>query len=71
MELQPADLTELFLYFSSTFLYLLGPLFQAIDPSCSAPELSRKKQIFDLLENKKYYLIHSIEKDYYFTNIKN
>ena len=31
----------------------------------------RKKQIFDLLENKKYYLIHSIEKDYYFTNIKN
>ena len=31
----------------------------------------RKKQIFDLLENKNYYLIHSIEKDYYFTNIKN
>ena len=31
----------------------------------------RKKQIFDLLENKNYDLIHSIEKDYYFTNIKN
>ena len=31
----------------------------------------RKKQIFDLLENKNYYLIHSIDKDYYFTNIKN
>ena len=31
----------------------------------------RKKQIFDLLENKNYYLIHSIEKDYYFTNFKN
>ena len=31
----------------------------------------RKKQIFDLLKNKNYYLIHSIDKDYYFTNIKN
>ena len=31
----------------------------------------RKKQIFDLLKNKNYYLIHSIEKDYYFTNFKN
>ena len=31
----------------------------------------RKKQIFDLLKNKNYYLIHSIENDYYFTNFKN
>ena len=31
----------------------------------------RKKQIFDLLKNKNYYLIHSIKKDYYFTNYNN
>ena len=31
----------------------------------------RKKKIFDLLKNKNYHLIHSIENDYYFTNIKN
>ena len=31
----------------------------------------RKKQIFNLVKNKKYYLIHSIKKDYYFTNYKN
>ena len=31
----------------------------------------RKKKILDLLKNKNYHLIHSIENDYYFTNIKN
>ena len=31
----------------------------------------RKKQIFDLLKNKNYYLINSIKKDYYFTNYRN
>jgi len=31
----------------------------------------RKKQIFNLFKNKNYYLIHSIKKDYYFTNYKN
>ena len=45
--LQPSSLTELFLCFSSTFLYLPGPVTKALDLSFLAPKFSRTK-IIDL-----------------------
>ena len=41
-ELQPANLSELFVYFSSTFLNLPGPVIKALDPSRLAPKFSRR-----------------------------
>ena len=46
-ELRPSNLTELFLCFSSTFLYLPGPVTKALDLSFLAPKFSRTK-IIDL-----------------------
>ena len=39
-ELRPAILTDLFLYFSSTFISLPGPVMKALDPSRLAPKCS-------------------------------
>ena len=39
-ELRPAHLTELFLYFSPTFLYLPRPVMTVLNPSCLDPKLS-------------------------------
>ena len=48
-ELQPGNLTECFIYVSSTFLYIPGPvIMKAFYRSCSAPKCSRKNgSIFD------------------------
>ena len=42
-DLPPGNFTELFLYVSSTFPYLPGPVMKALDPSCSAPKFARKQ----------------------------
>ena len=39
-ELQPANLTDFLLHFSSTFLYLPGPVMKALDPSFLTPKFS-------------------------------
>ena len=44
-------LSDILSYVSSTFLYLLRPLIQAIDPSCLAQQLSRKNICSRLLSN--------------------
>ena len=44
-ELPSANLVEFFLYFSSTFLYLQGPVMKALDPRCLAPKLSRQNRL--------------------------
>ena len=36
-ELRPANLSELSLYFSSTFVYLPGPVMKVLDPGFLAP----------------------------------
>ena len=41
-ELQPGNFADLFSYVSSTFLYLLEPVLQAIDLSFLAPQFSNK-----------------------------
>ena len=40
-ELRPGNLTELFLYFFSSFPYLPGPVMKALDASFLAPKFSR------------------------------